>query len=75
MDKYEVKFPFVCKIQQLEKYSFIRADEVLFAYDVPGEGQGQLFAAFNEIKEQIKSGGVVMADIKQEEDIVKFATT
>lgn len=102
-DKYEVRFPFVCKnnkqtvikpihfmqekpsllidhglswlakVQQLEKYHFIRADEILFAYDAPDESQGNIFAAFNEIKEQIENEGVVMADIKNDEDIVKFA--
>jgi Protein of unknown function (DUF3037) len=61
------------KIQQLKKYHFIRADEILFAYDAPDESQGNMFAAFNEIKEQIENEGVVMADIKNDEDIVKFA--
>jgi hypothetical protein len=102
-DKYEVRFPFVCKntkqtvikpihfkheqpsqlidhglswlakIQQLGKHRFIRPDEILFAYDAPDESQSNLFAAFNEIKELIEKEGVVMADIKHDEDIVKFA--
>ncbi|WP_157844963.1 hypothetical protein [Methylocucumis oryzae] len=58
MDKYEVKFPLVCKIQQLEKYRFIRADEVLFAYDAPDESQGQLFAALMRLKSKLKVKGL-----------------
>lgn len=63
------------KIQQLEKYRFIQPDEILFAYDAPDVSQSNLFVAFNEIKEQIESEGIVMADIKQKGDIVKFATS
>ncbi|TAK64638.1 hypothetical protein [Methylobacter sp.] len=104
-DKYEVKFPFVCKntkqsvikpihfkqdkpsqlidhglswlakVQQLEKYRFIRPDEILFAYDAPDDSQSNLFDAFNDIKEQIEKEGIVMADINCNEDIVKFATS
>lgn len=102
-NKYEVRFPFVCKntkqtvikpihfkhekpsllidhglswlakIQQLEKHRFIRPDEILFAYDAPDECQSTLFAAFNEIKDQIEKEGIVMADIKNDKDIVEFA--
>ena len=102
-DKYEVRFPFVCKntkqtvikpihfkqdkpsllidhglswlakVQQLEKYHFIRPDEILFAYDAPDNSQSNLFAAFNEIKQQIESEGIEMADIKRNDDIVRFA--
>jgi hypothetical protein len=63
----------LAKIQQLEKYRFIQPNEILFAYDAPDDSQSKLFAAFNEIKEQIESEGIVMADIKRNEDIVKFA--
>lgn len=102
-DKYEVRFPFVCKsgkqlvikpihfkqdkpsllidhglswlakIQQLEKYNFIKPDHILFAYDAPDESQSNLFGAFNEIKKQIEKEGVVMADIKRNDYIVEFA--
>ena len=65
----------LAKIQQLEKYRFIRPDEILFAYDAPDNIQSNLFAAFNAIKEQIEKEGVVMADIKCIDDIVKFAAT
>ncbi len=102
-DKYEVRFPFVCKntkqtvikpihfkqekpsllidhglswlakVQQLEKYHFIRPDEILFAYDAPEDNQSNLFAAFNEIKKQIESEGILMTDIKRNDDIASFA--
>lgn len=65
----------LAKIQQLEKYRFIRPDEILFAYDAPDANQSSLFNAFNEIKGQIESEGIVMADINCNEDIVKFATS
>ncbi|NOT85662.1 MAG: DUF3037 domain-containing protein [Methylococcaceae bacterium] len=63
----------LAKIQQLEKYTFIKPDEVLFAYDAPDNLQSDLFSAFNEIKAQIKNEGVVMADIKNNDDIIRFA--
>ncbi|WP_432744238.1 DUF3037 domain-containing protein [Methylobacter sp. G7] len=63
----------LAKIQQLEKYRFIRPDEILFTYDAPDNSQSNLFAAFNEIKKQIESEGILMADIKRIDDIVKFA--
>lgn len=63
------------KIQQLEKYRFIRPDGVLFAYDAPDDSEDRLFAAFNDIKGQIESEGVVMADIKRNDEIVKFAAS
>lgn len=64
------------KIQQLKKYRFIKPDQILFAYDAPDKNQSNLFAAFNEIKEQIEKEGVVMADIKSNDDIddiIEFA--
>lgn len=63
------------RIQQLEKYQFIRPDEILFAYDAPDDSQRTLFAAFNEIKEQIIKEGIEMADIKGKDEIVKFAAS
>lgn len=63
------------KIQQLEKYRFIKPDEVLFAYGAPDDAQGNLFDAFNEIKAQIVSEGVVMADVNKYDEIVKFAAS
>jgi hypothetical protein len=63
-----------CQNSAIRKVSFSPSDEVLFAYyDAPDESQRPLFAAFNEIKEQIETEGVVMADIKRNDDIVKFA--
>jgi hypothetical protein len=52
-----------CQNSAIRKVSFSPSDEVLFAY----------YDAFNEIKEQIETEGVVMADIKRNDDIVKFA--
>jgi hypothetical protein len=63
------------KVQQLEKYRFIKPDEILFAYDAPDDTQGALFAAFNEIKEQIVKEGIEMADIKGKDQIIKFAAS
>jgi hypothetical protein len=63
------------KIQQLEKYLYIQPDEILFAYDAPDDDQGALFAAFNEIKDQIVKEGIEMADINGKEKIIKFAAS
>jgi len=65
----------LAKIQQLEKYQFIRPDEILFAYDAPDANQRSLLNAFNEIKKQIEGEGIVMTDINCNEDIVKFAAS
>ena len=65
----------LAKVQQLERYRFIRPDEILFAYDAPDKSQENLVDAFNEIKAQIESEGIKLADIEHKEDIVKFATT
>lgn len=65
----------LARIQQLEKHRFIRPDEILFAYDAPDDSQGNLFAAFNEIKEQIVKEGIGMADIKGKDEIIKFAAS
>ena len=102
-DRYEVKFPFVCKntkqsvikpinfmqgkpsqlidhglswlakVQQLEKHSFIRPDDILFAYDAPDEVNSPLYPAFDEIRRQIEQAGIVMANASNENDIVSFA--
>lgn len=65
----------LAKVQQLEKHRFIKPDEILFAYDAPDISQSNLFDAFNEVKEQIERQGILMADIKSEKDIVKFASS
>jgi hypothetical protein len=59
----------------LEKFRYIQPDEILFAYDAPDVNQGALFAAFNEIKEQIVKEGIEMADINGKEEIIKFAAS
>ena len=63
----------LAKIQQLEKRDFIKPNRILFAYDAPEESQVNLFNAFNEIKAQIESEGIVMADIKNNHQIIDFA--
>ena len=60
-------------MQQLERYSFICPEHILFAYDAPDVGNDTLYPAFSEIKRQIEQSGVVMADSKNENDIVSFA--
>lgn len=61
------------KIQQLERYGFIRAEDVLFVYRPPETDQGILFTAFTDICSQIEESGVVMTNIIQPEKITWFA--
>ncbi|NOQ65188.1 MAG: DUF3037 domain-containing protein [Methyloprofundus sp.] len=60
------------KVQQLHKYGFIQAENVLFAYKEPEEKQGNLFSAFVDIKEQIESIGIMTSDIDDTEQIMRF---
>ncbi len=62
------------KIQQLDKYRFIKPNQILFAYDAPDNSQQNLIAAFNEIKDQAQNIGIVMAEINSTNVIAEFAS-
>ncbi|MEE9338712.1 MAG: DUF3037 domain-containing protein [Methylococcaceae bacterium] len=64
----------LAKVQQLKKYNYIQPDRVLFAYSAPEKSSKQLFDAFYDIKVQIENEGIVMADINQGDDVVRFAS-
>jgi len=60
------------KIQQLKKYEFIQPEKVLFAYKEPEMKEGNLFAAFLDIKSQIEEVGIITSDINDAEQITYF---
>jgi len=62
------------KIQQLHKLGFIAPEQVLFAYKAPDDNQKKLYDAFSEIKIQIEGGGIVMEDVNNQGEIVRFAS-
>ncbi|MEQ1528757.1 MAG: DUF3037 domain-containing protein [Methylococcales bacterium] len=62
------------KVQQLNKLKFIKPEQVLFAYDVGENVPAGLFDPFNEIKDQARSVGIVMADIRATDVIAEFAS-
>ena len=62
------------KIQQLSKLGFITRDQILFTYNTPDHNQKQLCNAFSDIKQQIEAEDIVMVDVNNQDEIVRFAT-
>lgn len=61
------------KVQQLDRYGFIKPDKVMFVYHPPETKRGVLFEAFSDISKQIQEAGVLMIPITQPEKITNTA--
>ena len=61
------------KVQQLDRYGFIKPDKVMFVYRPPETKRGVLFEAFSDISKQIQEAGVLMIPITQPEKITDTA--
>ncbi len=61
------------KITQLKRYGYIQPENTLFAYQAPDTQNSELVEAFEEIRTQFEDTGIVMADIKQPQQITDFA--
>jgi len=62
------------KIQHLNKLGFITLDKILLTYKAPDNNKNQLYDAFSDIKKKIESEDIVMVDVSEQNEIVKFAT-
>lgn len=61
------------KVRQLERYGFIRPENMMFVFRSPELNHGVLHEAFNDIRNQILDNGIVMTSINEPEEISRFA--